>query len=196
MARHLQIPLELKKALSLIQSGRIISIDSIKINNEYFFCTAGIGIDAYISWRFAEAKKRGFWSYLKITLKSFFKYQPFDYEIITTNGKEIYKNVMLATIANANQFGNNVIISPNSIINDGFLRLIIVTKFPLIYLPIFTYKLLSKKINTFKYCKELKVKDCTIINNDNKIHLDGEPIEMDNIMQIEVLQNSLKIIVP
>jgi len=34
------------------------------------------------------------------------------------------------------------------------------------------------------------------MNTKNKIHLDGEPIKMDNKMFIEVIPKSLKVIVP
>lgn len=196
LARHLNIPLDLKKALSLIKEGKITTIDSIKVNDEYFFCTAGIGIDAFISWKFAKAKKRGFWSYLKITINSFHKYKPKDYKFLINNVERDFKKVMLATVANANQFGNNVIISPNSIIDDGLVRLIIIKKFSFIYVPSFIYYLLAKKIHKFKYCEEFKTDQLTIFNDLYKIHLDGEPIETDKKIEIKTIPQSLKIIVP
>ena len=36
----------------------------------------------------------------------------------------------------------------------------------------------------------------TLKNPNTKIHIDGEPIEMDNQLEIEVLPKSLKVIVP
>ncbi len=196
LARHLKIPLALKKAIRLIETGKVISIDSIKINDNYFFCTAGVGIDAHISWKFAEATKRGLSTYIKLTLKSVFNYKAINYELEYNNQKRQIKKVMLATFANANQFGNNVIISPNSIINDGFVRLIIVKKFPFIYAPIFAYYMLSKQVLKSRYTEEIKSTKITMYSPEQKIHIDGEPIKMDNKIEVEVIPNSLKVIVP
>lgn len=103
---------------------------------------------------------------------------------------------MLATFANANQFGNNVIISPNSVINDGFVRLIVVKKFPAIYAPIFAYYLLTKQVTKSKYTEEIKSKKITLHSPEQKIHIDGEPIKMNNKIEVETIPSALKILVP
>jgi diacylglycerol kinase family enzyme len=186
----------LKKAIMLIEKGKIIAIDAIKINNNYFFCSAGVGIDAHISWKFAEAPKRGLSTYFKLTIKSIFNYKPLNYVINYNEQQKEFKKVMLATFANANQFGNNVIISPNSVINDGFVRLIVVKKFPAIYAPIFAYYLLTKQVTKSKYTEEIKSKKITLHSPEQKIHIDGEPIKMDNKIEVETIPSALKILVP
>ncbi len=196
LARHLKIPLNTKKAVELINRGNFKTIDSIKINDDYFFCTAGFGLDAYVSWKFARAQKRGFWSYVKITLQSVLNYKPKDYKIIVDKKEDQFNNAVLATFANANQYGNNFIISPNSVINDGYVRLIFVQKFPLIYTPVFAYFLLTKQLPKFKFTKEFIGKKITLINKKKKIHIDGEPIKMAKKINVKVIPASLKIIAP
>jgi diacylglycerol kinase family enzyme len=196
LARHLKIPLNIKNAISLINNGNTKLIDTIKINDDYFIGTAGVGFDAYISWEFAESKKRGFWTYLKIALTGFFKYQPSDY-VIKYDGKEkTIKKGWLVTFTNSSQYGNNVIISPNSIIDDGYIRLICIRKFPIIYFPVFVFYFLIKRILKFKFTDEIISKKITLINPNTKIHIDGEPIIMDNKIELEVLPQSLKVLVP
>ncbi|MBL4592787.1 MAG: YegS/Rv2252/BmrU family lipid kinase [Flavobacteriales bacterium] len=196
LARDLKIPINICKAISLINNGKTQLIDTIKINNDYFLGTAGIGFDSYISWKFEEASTRGFWTYLKIALKGFLKYKPLDYPIIYDDNKKTISKGFLVTFSNSKQYGNNIYISPNSIIDDGFVRLIVVRKFPLIYFPVFVYYLLSKKIHKFKFTEEFKSKKLTVINPEKRIHIDGEPIEMDNKLEIEVIHKSLKVLVP
>jgi diacylglycerol kinase family enzyme len=196
MARHLNIPLTIKKSISLINNGKIKLIDTIKINNDYFIGTAGVGFDAYISWKFAESKKRGFWTYFKISLTGFFKYQPSDYLVKYDNNEKSIKEGWLVTFTNSNQYGNNVIISPDSKCDDGNIRLISINKFPFYYFPAFIYYFLMKKILKFKFTDEIVSNKITLINPNNKIHTDGEPINMENKIEVEVIPQSLKVLVP
>ncbi|MCB0400980.1 MAG: hypothetical protein KDD41_02775, partial [Flavobacteriales bacterium] len=194
LARHLNIPMNLSKALDRIKAGKAISIDSVQINNEYFFCTAGAGFDAYVGWKFATAKKRGFWSYTKIVMKSILSYQPQPIRIKVGEEEHRFDNPLFATCANANQFGNNVIISPRSVINDGHIRFIEIDKFPLIYYPVFGYYLLTKKLYNFKYYFEVKAKEITIFISNEDIHIDGEPVNLGNVLNIKVIPGSLNVI--
>lgn len=195
LARDLKISMNIKKAIMLINEGQTKLIDVVKINNDYFIGTAGVGFDAYISWKFDEVSKRGFWTYLKIALKGFIKYKSLDYTVHYNGIKETIEKGMLVTFSNSKQYGNNILISPNSKIDDGLVKLISVRKFPLIYLPVFGYYLLSKKIHQFKYTQVITSEKIILINPEKKIHIDGEPIEMDNKLEIEVMHKSLKVIV-
>ena len=55
LARHLKIPMNMKKALSIINQCDIRELDYGTINDNPFFCTCGMGFDAFISQKFAEA---------------------------------------------------------------------------------------------------------------------------------------------
>ena len=103
---------------------------------------------------------------------------------------------MLVTFSNSKQYGNNFFISPKSKIDDGLVKLITVKKFPLIYLPIFGFYLLSQQINKFKFTEEISSKKITLTSPINEIHIDGEAIRMDNKLEVEVIPQSLNVIVP
>ena len=59
LARHLMIPMQLKKAIEVINEYQIHDLDYGIINEHPFFCTCGMGFDAFVSMKFAEAGKRG-----------------------------------------------------------------------------------------------------------------------------------------
>ncbi len=59
LARHLLLPMNLKKSLEIINEGQIHELDYGIINGHPFFCTCGMGFDAFVSMKFAEAGKRG-----------------------------------------------------------------------------------------------------------------------------------------
>lgn len=116
LARHLGLPLQFEEALDRALNGTNITIDAGKWNDRSFFCTAGIGFDAYVAAHFARRGKRGFFNYVYSTIASLR-----DYQVIHI---EEFGPLFSFTVANANQFGNNAYISPTSNLQDGFLEAI------------------------------------------------------------------------
>ena len=86
LARHLCIPIDTVKAIELVNHCQIEAFDYGVINDLPFFCTCGMGFDAFISLKFAEAGKRGPITYVENVLKEGLKYQPETYEIVDENG--------------------------------------------------------------------------------------------------------------
>lgn len=56
-----------------------------------FFCTCGMGFDAFISMKFAEAGKRGPITYVQKVLEEGLRYEPETYEIEDDEGVHHYK---------------------------------------------------------------------------------------------------------
>ena len=96
LARHLCIPLNVTKALELINTCQIEAFDYGVINGLPFFCTCGMGFDAFISLKFAEAGKRGPITYVENVLKEGLKYKPETYEIVDDTGTSRYKAFLIA----------------------------------------------------------------------------------------------------
>ena len=59
-----------------IRANKDEKIDYGKINGTDFFCTCGVGFDAFVSLKFAHAGKRGLLTYLEKTLQESLKYEP------------------------------------------------------------------------------------------------------------------------
>ena len=196
LARHFKIPMNLEKAAQVICSGKIIKMDTGLLNDESFFCTAGIGFDAHIGHMFAVAGKRGFSTYTKIVTKEFKSYKPSSYRI-SIDGKEIERKAFLITIANANQYGNNVYVSPDADITDGYLNVVILKPFNLIHAPALASRLFLKNFNKAVKTETFKAKEI-IIESENKgpVHFDGEPGLMDKELRFKIQPASLNIRVP
>ena len=82
------------------------------INGKPFFCTCGMGFDAFISMKFAEAGKRGPATYLENILREGLRYRPEIYEITADSGNTSTSRAFLISCANASQYGNNAYIAP------------------------------------------------------------------------------------
>ena len=196
LARHFKIPLNLEKAAKVIIKGKTINMDTCLINNENFFCTAGTGFDAHIGNLFANAGKRGFATYIKIVGREFKNYKPLSYHILV-DGKEIIRKAFLVTVANANQYGNNVYIAPNADIADGLLNVVILKPFSLMHAPALASRLFLKKMNTANLVETFTAKEVSIYREaPDSVHFDGEPAMMEKELRFAVNPNSLHIIIP
>lgn len=190
LARHLKIPLDTIEAIQFLSTSATRKIDTCSLNNLPFFCTAGVGFDGYIGDVFAKQSSRGFWTYFKCSVREFFRYSPKNYSF---NNKET--TAYLITIANANQFGNDVFISPLSNIEDGSFEICIVKPFS-VWSGIFIgLKLFRKKIHTSKYYNFTSQKEVIIQNPSNEfVHLDGEPIGQIKTLHFKIFPKSLYVV--
>jgi diacylglycerol kinase family enzyme len=189
----LNLPLNFKKALDKCVTGKSILIDAVFFNERSFFCTAGIGFDANVAHEFAQSKSRGFISYVTTSFKSILNYQPIEVQIEKENIQKIFS----LTFANANQFGNNAYISPNSDLQDGTFEIIQIQPLSPLELVKVGTSLFLKKINQNKKVKITKSSELKIwLPIGTKMHLDGENLfitQEQNIVKIE--KNALKVIV-
>lgn len=192
-ARHLGIPLNFKDAIQCINTANSKLVDSGQVNKMNFVGVAGLGFDALISKKFDESPSRGFWTYFKLTVKEFVKYKEREYKV-SFDGKEFVLSAFILCFCNSSQWGNDVFIAPNANSQDGFLRMIVVRKLPLLSVPLFAYKLFKKKVDSSKYYKEFKVKSVSLKHSGKLIHIDGEPFDFSNQLEISVKAASLKVI--
>src|SRR3954468_11323504 len=194
LARHLGIPIDLKKAMLILQKGATQQIDSIRLNDEYFVNVAGIGFDAHIGWEFSKFGKRGLSSYVKVIFKELSALKTQQYELRIDEQPIIQKDAYLISFANGSQWGNNASIAPLADIKDGVLDIVIVKKFPLLLgLPI-ALKLFTKKIHTSAAVETIKAKQVIIKQETTIAHMDGEPIACGQTITITVNPLSLNVI--
>jgi YegS/Rv2252/BmrU family lipid kinase len=196
LARHLGIPMNSLKALELIRRMNTINIDAGTVNGYPFFCTAGIGFDAYIGKEFKEGSSRGFYGYANHVFREYFRYRPSEYRV-TSEGEDYKESAFIITIANAGQWGNNACIAPGADISDGYLDLCIVKKFPKLKGIGMGLKLFNKSISNSPYYSSKKIRSARInADNDHCYHLDGEVFTLNGNLEIGIIPQCLKVIVP
>jgi YegS/Rv2252/BmrU family lipid kinase len=193
-AYHIGMKRDNEEAIKQIKKITIRSIDSCSVNGMPFVNVSGVGFDAYIAKNFAELKKRGFLSYVKLIVKKL-NYKSQEYNI-RYDGIERNINAYMISFANASQFGNNVKISPMANIEDGLLDFVIVKKFPKWKIPYFLIQILKENIHKSKYVEIIQSKEMKITTKNTLIHLDGETYKSSSPIQVSLLHNSLKILKP
>lgn len=195
LARHLMIPLNLEKAIDIINIGEIHPLDYGTINGMPFFCTCGMGFDAFISMRFAEAGKRGVATYVQKVLEEGLKYKPETYEIIDENGSQHYK-AFLVSVANASQYGNNAFIAPQASMSDGLLDIIIMKPFDMLEAPQVALELFNKTLDKNIKIKTFKAEKILIHRSEpGLIHFDGDPKMTTADVEIAVQKQGINIVV-
>ncbi|MFL5763399.1 MAG: diacylglycerol/lipid kinase family protein [Bacteroidia bacterium] len=195
LARHLDIPLDLKKAMHTINTGQIVRIDSMKMNDEVFVNVAGVGFDAHIGWEFARFGKRGFSSYIKVIMREFPKYKAQDFEL-TIDGKTVIKNAYLISFANGSQWGNNAYIAPSADIADGVMDIAILKDFRFLSGIGIAYRLFRRTLEGSLFHEVIRAREVIVKQKASIAHIDGEPIETGNEIKITVSHLSLRVLIP
>ena len=194
LARHLCLSLEPRKALEIINACRIEEFDYGVINDLPFFCTCGMGFDAFISLKFAEAGKRGPITYVENVLKEGLKYKPETYEIIDETGTSRYKAFLIAC-ANASQYGNNAYIAPGATMKDGEMDVIIMEPFNALDAPQIAADLFMKTLGNNSKIKTFRTKSLHIRRKEpGAIHYDGDPIMTGTEIDVHIEHHGIRIV--
>lgn len=197
LARHLGLPLNAKKALSVVAKGIITTVDSGEICGHPFFCTCGVGFDAFISDRFAQKKTRGIRTYARTMFTDGLSYKGEQYTISVDDGEPEEVFAYVITCGNAAQYGNDFYIAPHASMKDGFLDVTIMTPFPLYSAPKVLFQMHSRKLDNNSHVRTLRCKNLLIHRAEaGPIHFDGDPIQAGKEVEISIKPESLRVVVP
>ena len=194
LARHLCLPMDVKKAVDMINVCKIEEFDYGVINGLPFFCTCGMGFDAFISLKFAEAGKRGPITYIENVLKEGLKYKPETYEVEDETGARRYKAFLIAC-ANASQYGNNAYIAPHATMRDGLMDVVILEPFAALDAPQISMDLFSKTLENNSKIKTFKSRRIHIHRKEpGAIHFDGDPIMTGTDIDVHMEEQGISIV--
>jgi len=198
------IPKNVTRALQIVFDESAKKTDAFMINNHYGCMLSGLGFDAAVAHKFAEHPKRGLKTYVRETLLHFFAAPTYHFTIIM-NDHSFSTDAYFVSIANSNQFGNNVTIAPKAKLNDGLLDIVIVQKMHKARLAFAVLKQirgsndlqLFTENNSGKAVLYFQTAALTIKNVDGApLHIDGDPYETADEFKIEILRNCFDLIRP
>lgn len=195
LARHLQIPMQIKKALQLIDTGKVLRIDTMLVNNHFALNVSGIGFDAHVASLFGKNGSRGLLNYAKLVFSEFKKYPEQEIEI-SYDGFLLSTKIFVAAFANSSQFGNNAFIAPQASVVDEQIDLVLLRKMSMLKALFLAPKLFLKSIDTSDYVQIIKAKKINIVaHHEIALHLDGEAAGSSKSFDIEVVPESLNVLV-
>ncbi len=195
LARHLQIPLNVPKAVKILNEGKTEALDYGLVNDIPFFCTCGMGFDAFVSFKFAMAGKRGLKTYVENTLREGLRYKPETYEIVSEEGVVKYKAFLIAC-ANASQYGNDAFIAPQASMADGLMDITIMEPFTMLEAPQIALQLFNKTLNHNSHIKTFRSKELLIRRKaPGVIHFDGNPVMTDKDIRVRLVPKGIRMVV-
>lgn len=197
LARALGIPLDSEStAIDIIRQGHAMAIDASFANGIPFFCTFGVGFDAAVTQRYAQAATRGLSSYIWSVLDEYRSFKPKQYRI-TANKKTFEREAMIVTCANIDQYGNNAFIAPGASPNDGLLDLVIVAPVEGFQAAQVAIQLFTKTVDKNTRIESLRSAEIKIEREEEGIaQIDGESIVLGKEINISVIPRSLLIYTP
>lgn len=202
LALSANIPTKPQAALALIYEGNSDFVDAFLVNNLFSCMLSGVGFDAEVAYQFSKKHKRGLLSYTQESFIQFYKAHPYQFEVILPE-LSFFTDAFFISIANSNQFGNNVTIAPKALLTDGLLDVVIVQKMSKAKLPFAVLQQIrgNNKLQsiaemvTTKNVVYFQTPTLTIKNLKHApLHVDGDPKETEEVLEIEVIKNCFKLI--
>ncbi|ARS35127.1 diacylglycerol/lipid kinase family protein [Pontibacter actiniarum] len=196
LSKDLHIPQDTEEALELIHRHVVRNIDTVLLNGVPSIHLSDFGFNALVVKRFCEGDTRGPGSYAWIAMQEYLGYEAKRYRI-ETDAESFEGQAFMVTVANANAFGTNANINPDGILNDGKFEICLIEPFPKAAGIGILYKLYTDSIDTSVYTRTISCKKATIYNLEHEVmHIDGEPMNLGEVITAEIQPKSLKVILP
>ena len=194
----------LSKAIDIILAGHAQYIDAFTVNDHFSCMLSGLGFDAKVAHDFANKAARGLLTYTQQSIINFFKAQPYQFEIVLDNFS-FFSEAFFISVANGNQFGNNVRIAPHAILNDGLLDVVIVQKMNKAKLPFAILKQLRGDNKLQQLVQEISQKNICYFQTPSitiknlkyaPLHIDGEPMQTAEEIKFEIIKDCFQLLQP
>jgi diacylglycerol kinase (ATP) len=204
LARAANIPTRLKSALKIIFKGEAKPIDAFTINGAYSCMLSGIGFDAQVAHDFAQKSTRGLFTYTQQSIINYFKANPYQFEV-TIDSFSFFTDAFFISIANSNQFGNNATIAPQASLSDGLLDIVIVQKMNKAKLPFAILRQMRGNNKLQQLVEDMSNKSVIYFQTPSltirnlklaPLHIDGEPKETFEALNIEIIKDAFLLIQP
>ena len=196
------IPKKPKDAILHLFKGTPQYIDAFRINDRFSCMLSGLGFDAKVAQDFSTSASRGLLTYTQQSLLNFFKAQPYQFEV-TVEDFTFFTESYFISIANGNQFGNNITIAPQANLTDGMLDVVIVQKMSKAQLPFVVLRQIRGNNKLQNLVKEISTQNILYFQTPKlsirnlklaPLHIDGEPTETTDFFEVNVLKDCFKLI--
>ena len=199
LARELGIPLRPAAAIAAALQGRPRVIDAGELAGRPFFNVAGVGFDARIAWRFDRAPKRGLATYVRVSARELLTYVGGTYRIDCgtpgTIAPQEVRRALLVTVANSPQFGNGARIAPLAKLDDGRLDLVVFEEVSRFATICAVPRLFRGGVERIRGMTTQQIERGRIESDaPMAFHVDGEPVEGGQTLEIRVLPSALTVI--
>lgn len=199
LARAMGVPLDPAEACRSLAAACVRPIDVGRIDSRYFLTTAGVGIDAEVSRRFAGTRsgRRSFRRYALLTAKALRAFRPESLRLEVDGAPAISAAPLLATVANTPQYGHGATIAPGAVPDDGLLDLCILEGVGAFTMARHAYRLFNGTIDRMPGYRRVRVTRLRILRpRPGPYQADGESLMGGEVLEVHVVPKGLKVALP
>jgi YegS/Rv2252/BmrU family lipid kinase len=193
MAKELNIPLNVTKAMDVAVNGGTKKIHLIKINEEICIHLSDIGFNAFVIKKFEAEHKRGMWSYIKAALKVLWNNRRMHVKI-QTDKTWAKRSAAMVVIANATKYGTGALINPHGRLDDEVFEVIVVKKLSVkeVFKMVVTHTPYDKSKTEVFQTSSLQIQS----RRRAHFQVDGEYLGKINHIKATILAHALEVIIP
>jgi len=197
MAKELELPDNIHENLNIILNGKSKAIDVLRFGNQHISLhLSDIGFNAKVIERFEKGDTRGILGYGKHFFDELGRVKPTKFKL-EVDDKIIKKKAIMIVIANAAKYGTGAVVNPKGKVDDGKFEVIVFRpqkfiQFLKMAIPFFTRQIHQLEFVDFYSCKNVKIYNY----KKQKLQIDGEIMGQPEQVCVELLPQSLKVIVP
>lgn len=201
-ARGIGIPLDVKKACSCLLTSQTMIIDAGKVNGEYFFNIAGLGLDANLAVAYKNKQhggQRGIAPYFFLSLSEYRRFQPAEITLRSHDASSLEQQFspVLIAVANGSQYGGGVKIAPRASLYDGLFDVVIIESATWAQILWHLPKLFNGNFDSVPFSRTLRVPELSIESHRDIIyHVDGEVRSPVRQLHISVCPATLTVLAP
>lgn len=204
LARQLRLPLGIDASVRFaLQPVEPQAMDVGFLNDVPFFCTAGLGFDAWVAHAYARRAGRGLTTYVRATARTLWQYRPERCRFLTsgpdgTVAQPEEVDVFSLTFANAGQYGNDAWIAPEARLDDGLLDVALLRPFPKTHAIVMSRRLFRGQLATSPYYSLRRGREFRIETDAPLLlHYDGEPLVLpETSLHVRLQPGALRVLAP
>jgi YegS/Rv2252/BmrU family lipid kinase len=197
LGRHLGITDPGQGAFRTLAEGRVLAIDTGRVNSDPFFNAMGLGFEADISVRFSRLTSRGLAGYVRTGVPAFFSHAEENVCVRLEDGTVHSLAAFTLAVMNSDQYGNDAVVAPGASVTDGRFDLICVRKVGILSALGLMARLPLRNFPGSPYVTRLGGSRFVIERaRPGWIHTDGEPRAETARLEVTLLPRSLHIMVP
>ncbi len=198
LARGLGLPTNLRAAMRVALTGTATSIDAGYANDRLFLNIAGIGFDAAVVQLCATRGKRGALGYVTKSLQLVWTYRAPSYDVVCGTQRRDTRRwtgpKFLIGFANAPEYGNGAVLSPDADVRDGLLDMVLVEAGGPLQQCWRARRLFWNRRAPARGLERVRVDHARITGDRIVCHLDGEVFEMSGTLVISVRPLAIRVV--
>jgi diacylglycerol kinase (ATP) len=201
LARHLGIPLRTDRAITLALApaarSRLIDVGEV-VGGRPFFNVLGLGLDAEIGARFNAMPRRELGSYVRAAWTELRVARPFGLRLLDGADRECFSGeVLLAAVANSDQYGNNFRIAPGARADDGVLAIVLVLPGGLASAASLAWRMALATRGLHGRVRRFDLAAARLVmENPIRLHVDGEVQPAQAVVAVGVRPGCLRVVCP